>query len=90
VSNNAPGYVLSVHRTAFTPGDLPLGIAASSGAALQPIPIAPAADLLLSTTTAPSASSGDVLPASIGFVTPLPVVAPAHYTATVTFTVIGR
>src|SRR5437763_1905140 len=90
VSNNAPGYSLSVHRTAFVPGDLPLGIAPSAGAAIQPIPIAPAADLLLATTATPSAAAGDVWPTSIGFSAPLPVVTPAHYTATVTFTVIGR
>ena len=67
VSSNAPaGYALSLHRTAFAPRDLPLGVAASapSGTQLAPplaggavvgVPIAPAADLLLGTATAPSA-----------------------------------
>src|SRR6185312_2621849 len=55
-SNNAAGYSLTVHRTAFAPADLPLGIAstAPAGGTLGPalvggvrasIPIAPAADL---------------------------------------------
>jgi hypothetical protein len=101
VSNNATGYALSVHRTVFSPVDLPLALAATapaggtlgagvSGAALTRIPVAPAADLLVGTTAARSASSGDVWPASIGFATALPVVPPGHYTARVTFTVIGR
>jgi hypothetical protein len=90
VSNSAGGYALTVHRSAFTPGDLPLGIAAPATGSLLPIPIPPAADLLLATTTAPSAATGDVWPTSIGFVSPLPVVPPGRYAATITFTVIGR
>jgi len=101
VSNNATGYALSVHRSAFTPADLPLAVgttaptggtvgAGLSGGALTAMPIAPAADALLGTTSARSAASGDIWPASIGFSAPLPVVPPGHYTATVTFTVIGR
>jgi Lamin Tail Domain len=90
VSNNAAGYSLSVHRTAFAPADLPLAIAASPTASLAPIPVTPAADLLLASTTAPSAGAGDVWPTSVGFSSPLPAVTPNHYTATVTFTVIGR
>ena len=54
------------------------------------IPIAPAADLLIGTTTAPSAPAGDAWSTNVGFVSPVPFVAPGHYTATVTFTVIGR
>jgi Lamin Tail Domain len=88
-SNDASGYMLSVHRTAFAPHDLPLGIGVGS-AALAPVPIAPAADLALATASGPSASGGDVLAASVGFVSPLPVVPAGHYTATLTFTVIGR
>lgn len=88
VSNSASGYALSVHRSVFTPADLPLAIAASGTAPLVPIPTA--TDLLLASTTAPSAPSGDVVPAAIGFSSALPAVAPGHYTATVTFTVIGR
>jgi hypothetical protein len=101
VSNNAAGYALSVHRSSFAPADLPLGLAASAppggtlggslvGGAMAAIPIAPAPDLLVGTTAARSATTGDVWPAQVGFVSPLPNVAPGRYTATVTFTVIGR
>jgi hypothetical protein len=102
VSNNATGYSLTVHRSAFTPADLPLAISAASapgaghlgtglgGSAKVPIPIAPAPDLLVGTTAAPTAGSGDVWPTSLGFAGPLPVVAPGRYTATVTITAIAR
>jgi len=90
VSNSAGGYALTVHRSAFAPGDLPLGIAAPAAGSLLPIPIPPAADLLLATTTVPSAATGDVWPTSVGFVSPLPVVPPGRYAATITFTLIGR
>jgi hypothetical protein len=90
VSNNGTGYALTVHRSAFTPNDLPLGIAAPAGGPLVAIPIAPAADLLIASSAAPSAAAGDVWPTSIGFASVLPVVGPGHYTATLTFTVIGR
>lgn len=100
-SNHAAGYALSVHRSAFQPADLPLGMTASSpsdgqigpqlaGGAKAAIPIAPAPDLLVGTTSAPSSSGGDVWPTSISFTSALPVVPPGRYTATVTFTVIGR
>lgn len=100
-SNNPSGYALTVRRSAFSPADLPLGIAATApaggelgaplaGGAMAAIPIAPAPDLLVGTTTAPSAPSGDAWNTSIGFLSPLPNVAPGRYTATVTFTVIGR
>lgn len=100
-SNRATGYALTVHRTAFLPSDLPLGLSATApsggqlggqlaGGAMAPIPIAPAADLLIGTTSAPSAPAGDGWATNVGFVSALPVVAPGHYTATVTFTVIGR
>jgi lamin tail-like protein len=88
-SNDASGYTLSVHRTAFTPHDLPLGIGVGAGA-LAAVPIAPAPDLSLATTSGPSAAGGDTVATSIGFVSPLPVVAAGHYTATLTFTVIGK
>ena len=100
VSNSATGYALSVHRSAFAPADLPLAVGTTAPAggtlgagvssALSAIPVAPAADLLLGTTSARSAVAGDVWPASVGFSSPLPAVPPGHYTATVTFTVIGR
>jgi hypothetical protein len=102
VSNNATGYALMVHRSAFLPEDLPLGIAASGapsggqlgaalvGGAFVAIPIAPAADLLVGTAAARSAAAGDVWPTSLGFVSSLPVVGPGRYAATVTFTVIAR
>jgi Lamin Tail Domain len=87
-SNDASGYTLSIHRTAFTPHDLPLGIGVGAGS-LAAVPIAPAADLSLATASGPSAPGGDVVATSVGFVSPLPVVAAGHYTATLTFTVIG-
>jgi hypothetical protein len=88
-SNDANGYTLSVHRTAFAPHDLPLGIGVGAGA-LVAVPIAPAPDLSLVTTSAPSGSGGDTVATSVGFVSPLPVVAAGHYAATLTFTVIGK
>jgi hypothetical protein len=88
-SNNAAGYALTVHRSAFTPADQPLGISATApaggqlgpqlvGGAMASIPIAPAADLLVGTTAAPSAAAGDVWATQVGFVSPLPVVAPGR------------
>lgn len=101
VSNSATGYALGVHRTVFSPADLPLAVGVTAptggtlgaglvGGALARIPISPAADLLVGTTSTRSVVSGDVWPASVGFASALPVVPPGHYTATVTFTVIGR
>jgi lamin tail-like protein len=100
-SNNAGGYSLAVRRSAFMPADLPLGLTASAppGGSLNPVfgggarvavPIAPASDLLIGTTAAPSASGGDSWPTTVGFTGPLPVVAPGHYSATLTYTLIGR
>jgi hypothetical protein len=101
VSNNASGYAVTVRRTSFLPADLPLGIAGSApaggqigpalaGGAMAAIPIGPAPDLLVGTTTARSVPAGDVWDTRLGFVSPLPVVAAGRYTATVTFTAIGR
>ena len=90
VSNSGSGYALTVHRSTFTPNDLPLGIAASAGGPLVSIPMSPAPDLLIASSVTPSAAAGDVWPTSIGFASALPVVGPGHYTATLTFTVIGR
>ena len=101
VSNNASGYSVTVHRAAFLPADLPLGVAgtapaggqigpALAGGAMAAVPIAPATDLLVGTTTARSAPTGDVWDTRLGFASPLPVVPAGRYTATVTFTVIGR
>lgn len=101
VSNNAAGYSLTVHRSVFTPDDLPLGLSstAPAGGSLGPslsgggrasIPVAPAADLVIGTTSARSAAGGDAWPTSVGFTGPLPVVAPGRYSATVTYTLIGR
>jgi len=100
-SNNASGYALTVHRSAFSPSDLPLGLFAAApaggqlggqlgGGAMAPMPIAPAPDLLIGTTSAPSAPAGDAWATNVGFVAPLPMSTPGRYTATVTFTVIGR
>jgi Lamin Tail Domain len=88
-SNDASGYTLSVHRTAFSPHDLPLGIGVGAGA-LVPVPIAPAPDLSLASSSGPSAAGGDSVGTSVGFVSPLPAVPAGHYTATLTFTVIGK
>jgi hypothetical protein len=101
VSNNASGYAVTVRRTAFSPADLPLGIAGTAptggtiggglaGGAMAAIPIAPSPDLLVGTTTARSAVAGDVWDTRLGFVSALPVVPAGRYAATVTFTVIGR
>jgi Lamin Tail Domain len=101
VSNVATGYALTAHRTAFVPADLPLGIAgtapgggqigaALAGGAIAALPVVPATDLLVGTTTAPSAGAGDVWDTRLGFVAPLPGVPAGRYSATVTFTVIGR
>ena len=81
---------MTVHRSPFAPNDLPLGIAAIVGGVVVPIPIAPALELLIATSSAASTGTGDVWPTSIGFSSLLPAVAPGHYTATLTFTVIAR
>ena len=101
ISNDTAGYTLTVHRSAFTPADLPLGLASSApsgaqlgaglgGGARLAIPIAPAADLAIGSSSAPSNAGGDVWPTTLGFTAPLPVVPAGHYTATVTYTLIGR
>ena len=54
------------------------------------VPVVPAADLLIGGASRASASVGDVWPTSVGFSAQLPVTTPGHYTATLTFTVIGR
>jgi hypothetical protein len=100
-SNHNAGYALTVHRSAFVPSDLPLGLSATApsggqlgpqlgGGAMAAIPIAPTPDLLIGTTSAPSAPAGDGWATNVGFVSPLPMSTPGRYTATVTFTVIGR
>jgi hypothetical protein len=88
ISNNASGYSLTVHRTAFTPTDLPLGISPSAPAGLAAIPIS--TDLTVGSSSVATPAAGDVWSTSIGFTSPLPVVAPGHYTSTITFTVIGK
>ena len=100
-SNRATGYALTVHRSVFVPSDLPLGLMAAApaggqlggqlaGGAMAAIPIPPAADLLVGTTSARSGLSGDAWATSVGFTTSLPLAAAGRYTATVTFTAIGR
>jgi hypothetical protein len=100
-SNRATGYALTVHRSAFVPSDLPLGLRAAApaagqvgaqlvGGSMAAIPIPPAGDLLVGTTSAPSPPAGDAWATNVGFTSPLPMVAAGHYTATVTFTAIGR
>lgn len=89
-SNDAAGYTLGIHRSAFTPADLPLAVVPQAGAAPAAIPVAPAADLQIASTTAPSAAAGDAWPTSIGFLSALPVAVSGHYVATVTYTVLAR
>jgi len=100
-SNNGSGYTLTVGRTSFSPRDLPLGIGATApagatlgaplaGGGLVPIPVQPAAALGIGSKNTPSAESGDVWPARLGFAAPLPLVATGRYAATVTFTVVAR
>lgn len=100
-SNRTAGYALAVHRSAFLPSDLPLGLTAAApagaqigaqlaGGAMAAIPIAPAPDLLIGSTSAPSAPDGDAWATTVGFTSPLPLRAAGHYKATVTYTVIGR
>jgi hypothetical protein len=100
-STDAAGYTVMAHRSSFTPADLPLAIGSTAPAgglvnalfgagALLALPVAPAADLLVGTTTAVSATGGDVWPTRIGFSGPLPSVPPGHYSATVTYTAIAR
>ena len=97
-SNDPAGYALTVHRTAFAPADLPLGISASAptgaqlsapfaGGAVVGLPIV--SELLLGTTAARSATGGDTWPTSLAFTAPLPAVAPGPYSASVVYTVIG-
>jgi Lamin Tail Domain len=101
LSNDAAGYVLTVHRSSFTPADLPLGLAAApatgrvigpslAGGATAQIPVPPASDLQIGSASAQSAVAGDVWPTSVGFTAPLPVLAAGHYATSITFTVIGR
>lgn len=100
-STRTTGYELTVHRSAFAPADLPLGLtatappatsanAAFTGGVVAAIPLATSADLSVGTSSHATAAAGETWPASIGFAAPIPSVAPGHYTATVTFTVIGR
>jgi Lamin Tail Domain len=100
LSNHAAGYALTVQRSAFTPADLPLALQASApaggqlgssfaGGGLVTVPIAPAS-ATIGTTQATSEPAGDVWPTGVGFAGPIPAVPPGRYTATLTFTVIGR
>ena len=100
-SNDTAGYTLTAHRTAFSPRDLPLGLAASapsggvlasgiSPTVLTALPIAPAPDLAIGSTSAAAPAGGDVWPTKIGFTTPLPSVPAGQYTATLTYTVVPR
>jgi hypothetical protein len=100
-SNHAPGYALTVGRTAFSPADLPLALQAAApaggvlaapfaGGAFVGIPAAPSPAISVGTTSSASVAAGDVWPTSVGFTSPFPNAAPGRYTATLTFTVIGR
>jgi spore coat protein U-like protein len=100
-SNDAAGYTLTAHRSSFSPRDLPLGLSATAptggvlGSGISPttltsLPIAPAPDLAVGSTSAAAAASGDVWATRIGFTTALPSVPAGQYTATVTYTVIAK
>lgn len=100
-SNDSAGYALTAHRSAFSPRDLPLGLAAVppaggtlatgiSPTVLAALPIAPAPDLTIGSTSAAAATGGDVWATKIGFTAPLPSVPAGQYTATVTYTVVPR
>ncbi len=101
VSSNAPaGYALSLHRTAFAPrrpAARRLGERAARHAARTAArgrrrrrrADAPAADLLLGNGDRAQRSPGDVWPTAFSFLSPLPALPPGHYTASVTYTVIG-
>jgi hypothetical protein len=100
-SNDTAGYTLTAHRSAFAPRDLPLGLAASappggtlaggiSPTVLAALPIAPATDLTIGSTSTVAAAGGDVWATKIGFTAALPSVPAGQYTATVTYTVVPR
>ncbi|MDX6453193.1 MAG: uncharacterized protein QOH16_3242 [Gaiellaceae bacterium] len=97
-SNDTVGYLLTVHRTAFAPFDLPLGIATSAPAGAQLagpfaggalVALTTTSDLLLGTNSVRSATGGDAWPTSLAFTTALPAVAAGPYSATIVYTVIG-
>jgi uncharacterized protein len=101
LSNDGAGYALTVHRSAFVPADLALAMTAAAPAgatvgsafaagATAPIPVTPAPDLVIGSSPTRSATAGDVWSTNVGFTSPLPALAAGHYTATLTFTVIGR
>ena len=102
MSNDPGGYDLTVHRSAFTPDDLPLGLTASApsddqqvgeelaNGHMAPIPIPPASDLLVGSSPFISGPSGDLWPTNVGFVSAIPLVHAGPHTATLTFTVVGR
>jgi len=100
-SNDTAGYTLTAHRSAFAPRDLPLGLAATAPAGgvlaagispsvLAALPITPASDLTIGSTSAAAPAGGDVWATKIGFTTALPSVPAGQYTATVTYTVVPR
>ena len=100
-SNDPSGYMVSVHRTAFVPDDLPLALSAQApaGGALNPllaggaklgIPVAPVADLLIGSGSDLSGVGGDIWSTSVSFLMPLPVVQAGPHSATLTYTAIGR
>jgi hypothetical protein len=97
-SNDTVGYLLTVHRTAFAPADLPLGVATSAPAGTQLsgsfaggtlVALPSTSDLLLGTSSSRSTAGGDAWPTSLAFTAPLPAVAPGQYSATIVYTVIG-
>jgi hypothetical protein len=100
-SNDPVGYLLSVHRTAFLPDDLPLALSAQApaggqlnpvlaGGAKAAVPIAPSPDLQIGSTAGVSGVGGDIWATGIGFIDPLPFAHGGPHTATLTYTVVGR
>lgn len=100
-STSPAGYTLGVHRSPFTPSDLPLALtavaptggtlgSALAGGSLVGIPIPPAADLVVGTTSAVSASGGDAWLTNVGFLSSVPAFPAGAYASTVTFSAVAR
>ena len=88
-SNDSNGYALGVDRTAFAPADLPLGIGVG-GAAPRGRPGRSGPRPRARDGERPERAGGDAVDDERRLRPPLPAVPSGHYSATLTFTVIGR